>query len=121
MGRVDLPAGRAGGQQLVWRTGDEMNDEPLNPLAMLMIGGILCGCLLLVFGAAPLTNWSGGTQNITISSVAAADNCEAAGIVGNGACNQTVAVVDFGSLVFIGLGLFLVFGWIGIGLLFAVL
>lgn len=98
-----------------------MNDKPLHPLALLIIGGFVCGCLLLALGAAPLTNWLNGTQDITISSVGVAGNCEAAGIVGDGSCNQRVAVIDLDNLILIGLGLFLIFGWIGIGLLFAVL
>lgn len=97
------------------------NNEPVHPLAVLMIGGILCGFLLLALGAEPITDWLGGTQEITISSVEAAPNCEAAGIIGDGACNQQVAVIGLDHLIFIGLGLFLVFGWIGVGLLFAVL
>ncbi len=97
------------------------NNDPLHPLALFIIGGFLCGCLLLALGAAPLTNWLNGTQDITISSVEAAPNCEAAGIVGDGACNQQVAVIGLDNLVLIGLGLFLIVGWFSIMILFAVL
>lgn len=98
-----------------------MKDEPIHPLALLIIGGFVCGCLLLALGAAPLTNWLDGTQEITVSSVEAAGNCETAAMVGDGACNQQVAVIGLDNLIFIGLGLFLIIGWFAVMLLFAVL
>lgn len=103
------------------RKSDAMNDKPLHPLALLIIGGSVCGCLLLALGAAPLTNWLNGTQEITVSSVAAADNCETATAVGDDACNQNVAVIGLDNLALIGLGLFLIVGWFAVMLLFAVL
>ena len=98
-----------------------MNDEPIHPLALLIIGGLVCGCLLLALGAAPLTNWLNGTQDITISSVEAASNCETAAAVGDDACNQQVAVIGLDNLVRFGLGLFLLIGWFAVMLLFAVI
>ena len=97
------------------------NNEPVHPLAVLIIGGFLCGCILIAWGAAPLTNWLNGTQDITISSVAAADNCETATAVGDDACNQQVAVIGLDNLVLIGLGLFLIIGWFAVMILFTVL
>lgn len=96
-------------------------NEPVHPLAVLIIGGFLCGCILIAMGAAPLTNWLNGTQDITISSVAAADNCETATAVGDDACNQQVAVIGLDNLVLIGLGLFLIIGWFAVMILFTVL